>query len=165
MGTESGEGILIRTASEDDLPRILEICREAFGIEADSESELLAFLRKCPDGCLVAQIGDEIAAFSIAFVRDGRPHIYGTAVASEFRSRRGIGTELAMRQLADFQRLGYSEVDTYIRCTNTIAFKTAQKLGFKHVRTVRNFYILAQGQRPLHDEILIRRWESLSLRP
>jgi hypothetical protein len=89
---------------------------------------------------LVAQIGDEIAGGTIAFIRDGRPHLYGTAVAPEFRTHRGIGSRLVGSQLSNFQKLGYPEIDTIIRCDNSISIKTGEKVGFKHVRTMRNFF-------------------------
>ena len=140
-----GQDLLIRKATEADMPRILEICQESLRIEANSGSELLAFLEQYPDGFLVAQVGDEIAGYLIAFVREGRPHIYCACVAYEFRSRRGMGTGLAVRQLSNFQKLGYSEVDTYARCANSNSIRTAEKIGFKHVRTIRNFYSLPKG--------------------
>jgi ribosomal-protein-alanine N-acetyltransferase len=137
--------VLIRQATEDDLPRILEIELEAFRLEADSESVLLGFLEQCPEGFLVAQVGDEIAGLTIAYVPDGRPRFFGTAVASEFRTRRGIGTRLVMRQLSNFRKRGYSEIGVFVRCTNSISIRLFEKVGFKHVRTIRNFYSFPRG--------------------
>jgi ribosomal protein S18 acetylase RimI-like enzyme len=144
-----GQDLLIRTATETDLPRILEICREAFGLEANSESELLGFMEEYPDGFLVAQVGEEIAGYSIAFIRDRRPHYYAAAVVPKFRYHHGhgpgIGINLRMRQESNFRKLGYSEMDTFIRCTNSLAIGLATRHGWKHVRTIRNFYDFPRG--------------------
>jgi L-amino acid N-acyltransferase YncA len=140
MSTEVGESVLIRNARKDDLSRIFEIFREAFRLEAPSEQQLLGFLEQCPHGMLVAQIGDEIAGATVAFIREGRPHLYGTAVAPEFRRHRGVGSRLVGSQLSNFQKLGYREMDTIIGCTNSISIGTADKVGFKHVQTMRNFF-------------------------
>jgi ribosomal protein S18 acetylase RimI-like enzyme len=135
-----GQDLLIRKATEDDLPRILEICREAFRLEANSESQLLAFLREYPDGFVVAQIGDDIAGYLITYVRDGHVHFHSAAVASKFRTRRGIGSSLHRHQQTFFKELGYSEVDGYVRCYNVAQIGNLERLGWKHVRTIRNFY-------------------------
>jgi ribosomal protein S18 acetylase RimI-like enzyme len=140
MSTEVQDSLLIRAATQDDVPRIWEIFRKAFRLEVPSELELRGYFERCPEGVIVAQVGGEIAGCSVAFIHDGRPHLYGTAVASEFRKHRGIGTKLVSHQLSTFQRLGYPEIDTYIGCSNLISIKTGEKHGFKHVRTVRNFF-------------------------
>ena len=160
----AGEDVLIRKATKADLPRILEICREAFRLEADSESELLTFMEEYPDGFLVAQVGEEIAGYSIAFIQLGRPHYYAAAVAPKFRYRHGsgpgIGINMRMRQESNFRKLGYSEMDAYVRCTNSMAFRLAVKHGWKHVRTIRNFYDFPRGSaryivRSLSDDIQV----------
>ncbi len=145
----SGEDLLIRKATRADLPHILEICREAFRLEANSESELLAFMEEYPDGFLVGQVGEEIAGYSIALIKGGRPHYYAAAMAPKFRYRDGhgpgIGIRLRMRQESNFLKLGYSELDAYVRCTNSMAFSLAIRHGWKHVRTIRNFYDFPRG--------------------
>jgi len=145
----AGQEPLIRKATEADLPQIMEICREAFRLEADSESELRAFMEDNPDGFLVAQVGEEFAGYSIAFVREGRPHYYAAAVVPKFRYSHGhgpgVGIHLRFRQEANFRKLGYSELDAYVRCTNSAAYRLAMKHGWKHVRTIRNFYDFPGG--------------------
>jgi ribosomal protein S18 acetylase RimI-like enzyme len=145
----AGEDLLIRKATEADLPRILEICQEAFGLEANSESELLAFMEEFPDGFLVGQVGEEIAGYSIALIQGGRPHYYAAAMAPKFRYRDGhgpgIGIRLRMRQESNLRKLGYSEMDAYVRCSNTVAIGLAARHGWKHVRTIRNFYDFPKG--------------------
>jgi len=145
----AGQDLLVRKATEADLPHILEVCREAFGLEANSESELLALMEKYPDGFLVAQVGEGIAGYSIAFIQDGRPHDYAAAVAPKFRYRhghgRGIGINLRMRHESNFRKLGYSEIEAYVRCSNSLAIGLAARHGWKHVRTIRNFYDFPSG--------------------
>lgn len=145
----ASEEVLVRKATEADLPSVREIFWEAFRLEAPSESELLAFLREYPDGFLVAQVGDEIAGASIAFIRDGRPHDYAAAVAPKFRyghgQNRGVGVKLRMRHESNFRKLGYSEMDAYVRCTNALAYRLAIRHGWKHIRTIRNFYDFPRG--------------------
>ncbi len=140
MTAEVSQRLLIRKATKDDLPRVLEIGREAFRLDASSQSELQGFLKECPDGLLVAQIGDEIAGYIVVYLRDGRPRLHTAAVAPKFRSHRGIGSKLVGSQLSNFRELGYREMDTIIKCTNSISIGTADKLGFKWVRTMRNFF-------------------------
>jgi len=143
------QDLLIRKATEADLPHILEICREAFRLEANSESELLAFMEEYPDGFLVAQVGEEFAGYSIALIKGGRPHYYAAAMAPKFRYRdghgRGIGIRLRMRQESNFMKLGYSEIEAYVRCSNSLAIGLAARHGWKHVRTIRNFYDFPRG--------------------
>jgi len=139
MSAEAGEDLLIRNASKDDLPRILEIYFEAFRLEAFSEAEVLGFLGQRPVSFLVGKIGDEIVGFSVAYVHNGRPHLFFTAVATEFRSRRGIGSKLIKQHFVNFGKWGYSELETVVRCDNLISRRMCEKLGFKHVRTMRNF--------------------------
>jgi ribosomal protein S18 acetylase RimI-like enzyme len=145
----AGQDLLIRKATKADLPAILEICREAFRLEANSESELLAFMEEYPDGFLVAQVGQEIAGYSIVLIQDGRPHYYAAAVAPKFRYHHGhgpgIGIRLRMRQESNLRELGYSEMDAYVRCANSMAFRLAIRHGWKHVRTIRNFYDVPRG--------------------
>jgi ribosomal protein S18 acetylase RimI-like enzyme len=145
----AGQDLLIRNATRADLPAILEICREAFRLEANSESELLAFMEEYPDGFLVGLVGEEIAGYSIALIKGGRPHYYAAAMAPKFRYRDGhgpgIGIRLRMRQESNFLKLGYSELDAYVRCTNSMAFSLAMRHGWKYVRTIRNFYDFPRG--------------------
>jgi len=140
MSAEAAQDLLIRKATEADLARILEIFLEAFRLEASSEPQLLGFLGQRPVSFLVGNIGDEIVAFSVAYVHDGRPHLYATAVATKFRSRRGIGSKLIKQHFVNFEKWGYSELETVVRCDNLISSRMVEKLGFKHVHTMRNFF-------------------------
>jgi ribosomal protein S18 acetylase RimI-like enzyme len=155
MSTEAGEDLLIRNATKDDLPRVLEIFRQAFRLDASSESELLGFLEQRHVSFIVAQIGDEVVAFTLAYVRDGCPHLLATAVAPEFRTRRGIGTKMIRQHFSNFRKWGYSEIDTFVRCTNSISIGMVAKLGFKHVRTMRNFYDTPKGSTRLYVRSLL----------
>jgi ribosomal protein S18 acetylase RimI-like enzyme len=132
--------LLIRRATEADLPRVLEICRQEFRLDAPSESELRECMEQFPDGFLVAQIGGEIAAYGLVLLQNGRPHWHSLAVAPRFRTRRGIATRIWLRYKSDLRNLGYTQVDGYTRCTNTPTIKMVTKWGWKHVGTVRNFY-------------------------
>jgi len=154
MSAETGEDLVIRDATKDDLPRIWEIFREAFRLDTISPSELLGYLEKRPVSFLIGQIGDQVVGVSIAYVRDGRPYVLAEAVDPEFRSRRGVGSGLARQHFSNFQKWGYSEIDTHIRCSNVVAHTVAEKLGFKHVRTIRNFYDFPRGSARLYVKSL-----------
>jgi ribosomal protein S18 acetylase RimI-like enzyme len=145
MSTEVGESVLIRAATEDDIPFMLENFRKAFRLEAPSESELRTNFGQCPEGFIVLQVGEEFAGCSAVFMIDGRPHLHSTAVVPEFRSRRGLGTKLVAHQVSTFRRLGYSEIDTWVGCSNIFSIRMCEKVGFKHVRTTRNFFSFPKG--------------------
>ena len=140
MSTEAGQELVIRSARKDDLPLIFEIFQDAFRLETPSESQLLGFHEQCPEGMLIAQIGDKVAGCTVAFIRNGRVHLYGTVACPEFRGHRGVGSGMAIAQQSNFQKMGYSELETIIRCDNVPSYKAAVKLGWKHVRTMHDFY-------------------------
>ena len=140
MSTEAGQDLVVRRASKDDLPLIFEIFQDAFRLEAPSEAQLLGFHEQCPEGMLIAQMGDKIAGCTVAFVRNGRVHLYGTVACPEFRGHRGVGSAMATAQVSNFTKLGYTELETIIRCDNVRSYTTAMKLGWTHVRTMHDFY-------------------------
>lgn len=154
MSAETGEDLVIRDATKDDLPRVMELYRGCFRLDTISPSELPGYLEKRPVSFLVGQIGDQVVGFSIAYVRDGRPYLLAEAVDPQFRSRRGVGSGLVRQHFVNFQKWGHDEIDAHIRCNNVVAHTVAEKLGFKHVRTIRNFYDFPRGSARLYVKSL-----------
>ena len=95
------EKLNIRRASEEEMPRILEIQTEIFCGEQDIPADLIAAFLSCRPTCWVAERDGEIAASIAAWEEDGEIHLGRFVVLRPLRGRK-IGTRLlhhAVREL------------------------------------------------------------------
>lgn len=138
---------ILRSATADDIPILLEIEQESFSSQAWDAHNFLRY------DCTVALVDRRIAGFLIArqtFAGNTDAHpereILNLAVASAFR-RLGIATALLKREL-DFECTHFLEV----RESNVAARTLYRKLGFVEIGTRRDYY-----NDPIEKAIVMRR--------
>ena len=126
---------LIREASPDDLPKLLEIERECFSSPHWIEEDFLKY------DCIVAEIDGQIAGFLVsheAYAGDitapAERELLNVAVSPRFR-RLGIATDLIRHQLKH-QAVYFLEV----RESNIAAQALYRKLGFVEVARRSQYY-------------------------
>ncbi|MDF2957507.1 MAG: Ribosomal protein S18 acetylase RimI [Candidatus Alkanophagales archaeon MCA70_species_1] len=125
---------MIRKFRREDLPRILEIERDAFPKSSYSKYTFLYYAKKLPDNFLVYEDdrSGEVLGYVI-FYDDG--HIISIAVAREHR-RHGVGTALVRGVLKASGGRAFVEV----RESNVGAQRFYEKLGFKRVGRSPRYY-------------------------
>lgn len=99
----------------------------------NSEEEIVRFLRRNPETCLVA-LEDESFIGTMLIGTDGyRAYIYHVAVHPYFR-RKGVGMALVEQALSAVKRLGIHKVSLVVFERNELGNRFWQELGF----SVRN---------------------------
>jgi ribosomal-protein-alanine N-acetyltransferase len=139
--------LVLRSATADDIPVLLEIEEESFSNQAWDARNFLRY------DCTVAVVEGRIAGFLVARQTfagaAGSPperEILNLAVASPFR-RLGIATALLQREL-EFEATHFLEV----RESNVAARTLYRKLGFVEIGTRREYY-----NDPIEKAIVMRR--------
>ncbi|RLG38911.1 MAG: ribosomal-protein-alanine N-acetyltransferase [Candidatus Alkanophagales archaeon] len=125
---------MIRRFRREDLPRILEIERDAFPKSAYSRYTFLYYAKTIPDNFLVYE-DDESGEVQGYVLFDDDGHIISIAVAREHR-RRGIGTSLVRAVLRSSGGRAFVEV----RESNIGAQRFYEKLGFRRVGRAPGYY-------------------------
>jgi ribosomal-protein-alanine N-acetyltransferase len=138
---------VLRSATADDVPILLEIEQESFSSQAWDARNFLRY------DCTVALVDGRIAGFLVARqtfagTTEARPEreILNLAVASAFR-RLGIATALLKNEL-EFQATHFLEV----RESNVVARTLYRKLGFAEIGTRPDYY-----NDPIEKAIVMRR--------
>jgi len=141
--TTNGQGnkpqLIIRRATEADLPDIMRIERDSFpspwsewGMRAEiTHIRERIYLAAILDGKLVAYIGGRWAA--------GVCHIATLAVDPAHR-RQGLGEGMLLVLLLHLVEQRAKEVTLEYRSGNTPARRLYQKVGFTHLRTSKGYY-------------------------
>ena len=131
-------GVFIRNATYKDIDRVLEIEQESF----PSPWSRKAFeneLHKPVSIFLVAQVGNDIAGYIIAFHYAESSHIVNIAVAPEYR-RHGIGKKLLERAIQEAKKDNLNYVFLEVRASSLPAQRLYELMGFKPIKRIRNYY-------------------------
>lgn len=130
--------VIIREYSSKDFKEVLEIDREAFNPRNPS-FDMYIYLTYGSD-IFVADIGNKIVGYVVTMDLDQiRGKIVSIAVRKEFRGS-GIGEHLMKRAIERLKEKGKKEIALEVRVSNYVAQNLYEKLGFKIVETIPNYY-------------------------
>ncbi|MCS7130501.1 MAG: ribosomal protein S18-alanine N-acetyltransferase [Archaeoglobaceae archaeon] len=130
--------VIIREYSTKDFKEVLEIDREAFNPRNPS-FDMYVYLTYGND-IFVADIGNKIVGYVVTMDLDQiRGKIVSIAVRKEFRGS-GIGEYLMKRAIERLKEKGKKEISLEVRVSNNVAQNLYEKLGFKIVETIPNYY-------------------------
>ncbi|MEM1569477.1 MAG: ribosomal protein S18-alanine N-acetyltransferase [Candidatus Bathyarchaeia archaeon] len=130
--------LVIRTVKDGDLKSIYLIERLSFERPYPSSYlETLAYLS--PETFLVVSLNGSIVGYSASVLRGSEGHIISIAVHPDYRGI-GIGEKLLRENIKRLKDSGAKRVVLEVRIDNIQALKLYQKLGFKIVKTLKNYY-------------------------
>src|SRR5436190_6204469 len=131
--------IEIRRATRRDVGRILKIEAASFGCDAWERDLFLEALEECPDLFMVATLRGKLAGYSITCIDRGAAELVSIGVMPEAR-RQGVGEALMRftRRALTRRRIGAWRL--MVRVENEAAIRFYRRLGFRRVRTVKNYY-------------------------
>ena len=143
---------VIRPASTEDLPSVLEIERGSETAPHWSEAEYESILNgsAIPRCFFVAEIEGRIAGFTVGKAAAGEGELESVVVVPETR-RLGVGRALCEQVLAWCRELGAEHVDLEVRSGSDGAIRLYNRLGFRPVGSRRDYYHL-----PTEDASLMR---------
>lgn len=132
--------IRIRKFALSDLPKVMKIERVSFPYQENFPKFLFEkYYREYPNGFIVAENENEIRGYTIGRPKNGGAEIISLAVDSKWR-RKGIGTKLTNFLIGHFKGRGLKEVFLHVRTKNKAGISFYQKLGFKILKTIKNYY-------------------------
>jgi len=135
------ENLKLEEFSISDLDEIIEIEKNSFPNRVAFSREYLQKLyQNYPEGFVVAKIEKEIVGYGIGQIKGDWGEIISLAVKSNWREK-GIGTFLAKFLINNFQKKGVNSVLLHVRKKNETAISFYQKLGFKILKKIKNYYL------------------------
>ena len=133
----------IEDASIKMLDELFEIEKQSFEEEAFSKQQIGYLLTDYNAISLVARVDGKIAGFIISEIELVRNllvgHIMTVDVAVAFR-RKGIATRLMLESENILTDRGVSEIRLEVREANEAAIQLYEKLGYKRVSKLDNYY-------------------------
>ncbi|HEY6224751.1 MAG TPA: ribosomal protein S18-alanine N-acetyltransferase [Gemmatimonadales bacterium] len=138
----------MRPAREADLPALVAIERIAF-TDPWSRTDFADCLR-LGWPMYIAENGGSALGYIIGRAAVDQGEILNLGVTLAAR-RRGIGTALVRRLLADFSRRGVVSAFLEVRASNLAAQQLYQSFGFEAVGRRARYY-----QRPVEDAVVLR---------
>lgn len=125
-----------RLADMRDVLALEEVC---FPGEAFDKALFERFAAKWPESFLVARRGGRLIGYSLAEIDGEEAELVSIAVAPGER-RRGVGETLLRATLRRLRRAGCALCRLSVRTSNTGALRLYEKLGFRPVRRIPNYY-------------------------
>ncbi len=136
------DGIMIRRARRSDLAAVAAIESQSFA-DPWTPEVLEETLEYFPETFFIAQAGMRLAGFLIGGIEDTGELVYGHicnfAVDNAYR-RLGIGSALLSRVEHQFMVMLASGVQLEVRASNTVAQAFYQRLGYRQVFTIDQYY-------------------------
>jgi len=140
--------ITIETASIRHLDRLYAIEKECFEKEAFSKQQIASLLSDYNSISLIAKTNSEIVGYIIGMIYYERKmpvgHILTIDVATAYRQK-GIAQRLLLETEKIFKEKGLRAVCLEVREDNIAALKLYQKLGYKKIAKLENYYGNAHG--------------------
>jgi len=119
---------------------VYEIEKLSFGKDAYDRSLLLLYLNLSPETFLVAEKEGELIGYVVGVVKKwGEGHVISLAVHPKYR-RKGVATALMRELLKRFAEKGAKAARLEVRVSNEAAIKLYEKLNFRKVGVVKNYY-------------------------
>ncbi len=140
--------MIIRSASEDDLPQIVEIANNSF-ILPWSPKSFRAELSQKNSSLKVAEFKGEIIGYIIYRIIADEGEILSIAVKPNWR-KKGVATKILSNALAEIKKTA-KNCFLEVRVSNTEAIRLYEKAGFK-IRGIRKNYY----QIPEEDALIMQ---------
>lgn len=131
--------IEIRRVLSSDIDRILAIEAASFGREAWDRSMFEEAIKKCPALFFIAKWQGRFAGYSISCADGVNAELDSIAVFPEAR-RHGVGEALIRHTIDKLKRRRITVWRLMVQTSNRGAIQFYKGLGFRRVRTVRNYY-------------------------
>ncbi len=131
--------IKIRKFKLSDLERIIEIEKVSFS-QPWSKDFFKALYEKHRDDFLIAELSKKIVGYILGYKKSKELGSIKTMAVDPNRRRQGIGTKLINFLIKKLKKGGVKKIFLHIRTKNRIANAFYKKLGFKVVKTVKNYY-------------------------
>jgi ribosomal-protein-alanine N-acetyltransferase len=130
--------VKLRPFVPSDLDRIIEIEESSFTVGAYSRSQFEEFYRDNLE-FFVAEISGKVVGYIVGYISGETGEIDSIAVDPHFR-RLGIGRSLCELIIEKFREMGIKTCFLEVRTTNEPAVRLYEKIGFKIVGILKNFY-------------------------
>lgn len=132
--------IKIRRFEPSDLEKVMEIEKTSFKNRNTWSREYFERIyQKYPKGFIVAENKEEIIGFTIGKPKNEMAEMISLAVAPAWR-KKGIGTKLINFLIEHFKEKRLKEISLNVRTKNKIGIFFYQNLGFKIIKTIKNYY-------------------------
>lgn len=132
--------IKIRQFSLSDLGKVMEIEKVSFlNRDVYPNSLFEKYYKEYPEGFIVAENEGEIVSYTIGKPKNELGEIISLAVKPDWRQK-GIGTKLTNFLISHFKEIGLKEIFLHVRTKNKIGISFYQNLGFKILKTIKNYY-------------------------
>ncbi len=134
--------MIIRIADDSDLPGLLEIEEQCFGVEKFSSETVRSFMHR-DDSFVLLALSDESSPLGSAMCflsrdrREGR--IASIAVLPGWR-RRGIGRSLLEKCESELRRRNLRKFTLEVDTTNEAALALYSSEGYQIIGTIEHFY-------------------------
>jgi len=132
---------MIRSATPEDLPSILEIETSSFSGDRFNRRQFRYLMTKAQASFLVQEIDGKVIAYSILFTprRYKTARIYSIAVHPSGIGR-GYGKQMLVHHIELAQKLGFESIHLEVRMDNPVAISLYEKQGFKQIGTHPGYY-------------------------
>lgn len=139
MKRESSQQIQLRKFKPSDLPQILKIEKDLFGVDAYNQTVILDGFKRAGEGFIVVQQEGKIVGYITGFIEPSRDFIDNLAVKENFQ-RKGLGKTLLDSLLKYFSQKGFKKVQLVVRENNLSAINFYEKNSFKKIKLLKNCY-------------------------
>jgi ribosomal-protein-alanine N-acetyltransferase len=144
--------IKLRRFRPGDLGKVMEIEKSSFSNRKAWPKKYFENLhRKYPEGFIVAENESRIIGYTIGRpskqslrdargqAKNGEAKIISLAVEPSWRGK-GIGTKLTNFLINHLKKRGVKEIFLHVRTQNKTGVSFYQNLGFKILKTIKNYY-------------------------
>jgi ribosomal-protein-alanine acetyltransferase len=142
------EVITIEDASIQLLDELYYIEKQCFSQEAFSKQEIAYLLTDYDSLSYIARINDQIAGFIIGRIDIERNQLFGHIITIEVKTeyRRKMVAQKLLKEIENtIKNKGINECRLEVREDNTTAINLYQKLGYKKIAKLENYYPTAHG--------------------
>jgi ribosomal-protein-alanine acetyltransferase len=140
--------LTIESASIKHLDRLYKIETECFDKQAFTKQQIASLLKDYNSISLIAKVNSEIIGFIIGMIYYERNaqvgHILTIDVTPAYR-RKGVAQKLLQEIEKIFKEKGSRECRLEVREDNIAALGLYQKLGYKKIAKLQNYYGNAHG--------------------
>lgn len=142
------EEIIIDCASIRLLDELYSIEKKCFDEEAFSKEQISYLLRDYNSLSYIAYINDKIAGFIIGLIEIERNQFFGHIITIEVMTqyrRKGVAQRLLREIETGIKNQGINECRLEVREDNIAAIKLYEKIGYKKIAKLENYYQTAHG--------------------
>jgi len=149
--------VIVRTADLRDLPGLLRIEEECFGVEMFSADTIRSFVERNDTFVIVAMESEEVVGSAMCMISEERQEgrIASIAVLPGSR-RKGTGVQLLEECERKFFRFGLEMSTLEVDVANEAAIGLYQSKGYEIKGIISDFYGLGRDayvmQKPLHPD-------------